>query len=159
MALLRSFSVLGASAVFLAGCASPVQNGAVVPEDGGTTEVETSQGADGAMGQDGGAAAAKAAVKVAVDVAPVTIDVVADNWLFTPSTIRAKKGQSVTLRVTAKAGTHSFTSQDLGINVPVTAGETKTVTLPTDKTGTFSFACRIPCGSGHKDMKGTIVID
>ena len=27
-----------------------------------------------------------------------------------------------------------------------------------DKTGTFQFRCNLPCGSGHTNMKGTIVV-
>ena len=42
----------------------------------------------------------------------------------------------------------------------VTAGTSAslTVTIPNDRTGAFSFRCAIPCGSGHRDMKGTIVV-
>ena len=27
-----------------------------------------------------------------------------------------------------------------------------------DKTGTFTFKCNVPCGSGHKTMAGTLIV-
>ena len=73
--------------------------------------------------------------------------------------ITAKKGEKVTLRLVGKTGSHSFAIPGLSINQPIAAGETIEITLPTDTAGTFAFSCRIPCGEGHKDMKGSIVIE
>jgi cytochrome c oxidase subunit 2 len=55
-------------------------------------------------------------------------------------------------------GKHSLVIADLGVNVEVEPGETKDIEIPTEKAGTFEFRCRIPCGPGHKDMKGTLVV-
>ncbi len=87
-----------------------------------------------------------------------TIDITTTNFAFTPSRITVKKGEKITLRVKGVEGTHGFAVSDLGINVSATAGQTVTVELPTDTAGSFSFFCSIPCGPGHKDMKGTITI-
>ena len=89
---------------------------------------------------------------------PRVIAVTADTWEFSPATIMAKRGEKVTLQITAVNGTHGFSVPDLGINAAVAAGQTVTVTLPTDKAGTFGGKCSIPCGSGHKDMHVTVVI-
>jgi cytochrome c oxidase subunit II len=87
------------------------------------------------------------------------INVTAENWQFTPSTIRLKQGDKVTLRITAKTGTHGFMVADLGINVPIEEGGTVDVVIPTDAKGTFAFRCSIPCGTGHQDMYGQIIIE
>ena len=87
------------------------------------------------------------------------VNVDAENWTFTPNVITAKVGEKVVVHLSGKSGVHSFAIPDLGVNVPVAPGQTVDVALPTDKAGTFSFRCAIPCGSGHKDMKGTIVIE
>ena len=47
----------------------------------------------------------------------------------------------------------------LGISETMYAGENKLVKIPTNKTGTFEFRCNVWCGSGHKDMKGVIIIE
>ncbi len=86
------------------------------------------------------------------------IAITADNFSFGPNAITAKKGEKVTLRVTSTEGNHGFGVPDLGINTAVSEGKTVHIELPTDKTGTFNFKCSVPCGSGHRDMTGTITI-
>lgn len=86
------------------------------------------------------------------------IEVTVDNWAFAPTAITAATGEKVIVRLTGVEGIHSFAIEDLGINVRVEAGQTVDVEIPTDKAGTFAFRCRIPCGDGHMDMKGTLTI-
>ena len=86
------------------------------------------------------------------------IAVSADNWTFSPSAISAKKGEQVKIRLTGIAGAHGFAVPDLGINTAIAAGQVVDVEIPTDTTGTFSFRCSVPCGSGHKEMTGTLTI-
>lgn len=86
------------------------------------------------------------------------IEMTVEDWKFSQSVINVKQGENVIIRLTNKTGTHSFTSSDLGINVAIDAGETKDIPLPTNTSGTFAFRCAIPCGPGHMDMKGSIVI-
>ncbi len=81
-----------------------------------------------------------------------------ENFAFVPSVINVRKGEKVTIRIKGVSGLHSFGVADLGLNVKVNPGETVDIDLPTDTTGTFTFRCMIPCGSGHKSMVGTITI-
>lgn len=90
-----------------------------------------------------------------VRVIPVT----SENWKFTPNMITVKNGETVQLQVTGISGVHGFAVPDLGINVPVAPGQTVTIDLPTDSVGPHAFFCSIPCGPGHSDMKGQIVIE
>ena len=86
------------------------------------------------------------------------IDITAENWEFSPASIVIKKGEKVALRLTSTQGRHGFEVSDLGINQEIAEGQTATVAFPTDRAGTFAFRCSIPCGEGHKDMVGTIVV-
>lgn len=86
------------------------------------------------------------------------IEVSMSNWAFAPKTISVKKGENVVLRVKGVEGIHSFAVPGLNINVAANPGESKDITIPTDTAGTFDFRCFIPCGSGHKDMVGQLVI-
>lgn len=90
------------------------------------------------------------------DARVITMSVTDFN--FAPNAITAKKGEKVVVRLTDIDGIHSFGAMDLGLNVRIGPGETKDIVIPTDKTGTFSFRCLVPCGPGHKDMVGTITI-
>lgn len=86
----------------------------------------------------------------------ITVNVT--DWSFSPAMITAKKGEKVQLKLVGGTGIHSFAVPGLSMNVRLAAGETVTVDLPTDTTGTFDARCAIPCGAGHRDMKATVVI-
>ena len=87
-----------------------------------------------------------------------TVHMFVEDWEFSPETITVKKGEELEIVLEGVSGDHGFGVPKLGINVPLEEGETKTVAIPTDKAGTFHFLCTVPCGSGHSDMRGTIVI-
>ena len=86
------------------------------------------------------------------------IEMTVDNWAFSPAAITASMGEKVTPRVTGGEGIHSFAIPELNLNVRVEPGQTVNIELPTGTAGTFAFMCRIPCGEGHKDMKGTFTV-
>lgn len=143
--------------------ARAVSSPPVVEEsDGGETMVKDEdavvEDSDAATKVDGGAKV-DGTIEVPTAAPTVrTIDVTTDNWLFSPAAIVAKQGEKVQLRLRGLNGTHGFAVPELGINQSVTAGQTVTVSLPTDRAGTFSLFCSIPCGAGHRDMKGSIVV-
>ncbi|MBI2524047.1 cupredoxin domain-containing protein, partial [Candidatus Peregrinibacteria bacterium] len=74
------------------------------------------------------------------------ISVTAELWKFTPSVIQVKQSEDVILEITGISGTHGFSVPDLGINATIIQGQTVSVTLPTDRPGTFDFRCSVPCG-------------
>lgn len=88
-----------------------------------------------------------------------TIKMTAELWKFTPSIVLVKQGEKVTLEITGVSGTHGLSVPGLGINETIIQGNTVTVNIPTDKTGTFDFSCSIQCGSGHNDMTGQIIVE
>lgn len=106
------------------------------------------------------ASSSQAAASVAATTESETrvIAVTSTDWEFNPLTINAKKGEKVIVRLTNNQGIHSFGAMELGLNVRINPGETKDIVIPTDKAGSFEFRCMVPCGPGHRDMKGTIVI-
>jgi heme/copper-type cytochrome/quinol oxidase subunit 2 len=87
------------------------------------------------------------------------IDVTVTNWTFAPAVITVKKGEKVQLRLKGDDGIHSLLMTELGINVRVEAGKETIVNLPTEKLGTFGGRCGVPCGSGHRDMAMTVIVE
>ena len=83
-----------------------------------------------------------------------TIDV--SSYAFSPSTLAVKKGDIVTLTLKGVSGNHGFALPDFGVSESVQKGDTITVTFVADKSGTFSYFCNVPCGSGHTQMRGTL---
>ncbi|TSC57118.1 MAG: cytochrome c oxidase subunit II [Candidatus Peregrinibacteria bacterium Greene0416_62] len=87
------------------------------------------------------------------------VEITASNFAFTPSMITVKKGEEVTLNLIGESGIHGIGIPGFGISQRVDLGQTVSIAIPTDTAGTFDFKCNVPCGSGHKEMKGTIVIE
>lgn len=67
----------------------------------------------------------------------------------------AKWGQNVTA-VPGAMLAHTFTMPQLGINIPVVGGDTEVAYLYLTQTGTFSWFCQTPCGTGPTGMEGAM---
>jgi len=86
--------------------------------------------------------------------------VAASQFTFDPETIRVKEGDTVRLVVTSTDVPHGLSIPEFGVNSgAIGAGETKTVEFVANKKGTYAFFCSVFCGSGHKSMKGTLVVE
>lgn len=86
-----------------------------------------------------------------------SVDIVASNWKFTPSTIELHVGETTTLRVTSSEGVHGLQSDELGI--PMTTlepGSFKSIQVTPKKAGKYVLHCAVMCGAGHADMTLTI---
>lgn len=76
-------------------------------------------------------------------------------YLFGPTELTFGVGETVTLQLTSEGEFHTFTVDDLGIDVGVDPGATETLTFTFDRAGTFELIC-IP----HEalGMVGTITV-
>jgi nitrite reductase (NO-forming) len=83
------------------------------------------------------------------------ITVTAKFATFEPATITVAKGQTVKLTVTSTDTRHTFTIDELGIDIAVGAGQTATKEFTVEQAGTFAFYCAVP---GHRGagMEGTL---
>ncbi len=82
----------------------------------------------------------------------------AKNWEFEPSQINVDKGDMVKLKIKSIDVKHGFSIPEFNINADLNPGEETIVEFKADKLGTFTFSCSVYCGSGHKDMKGTLIV-
>jgi cytochrome c oxidase subunit II len=81
------------------------------------------------------------------------------NFGFEPTTITVKEGERVRLVATSREGGHGIGIPAFGVNTgEFKAGETKTVEFVADKAGEYPFFCNVFCGSGHRSMKGTLIV-
>ena len=87
------------------------------------------------------------------------ISIIARKWEFDPAVITVKEGDSVKLDITSEDVTHGIVLSTFGIREVLKPGKTSTVEFVADTKGTFSFFCSIPCGSGHSQMKGTLIVE
>ena len=110
------------------------------------------------------AASARTVAQVAKDAGTPTpgvheIQVTLRKFEFSPGSLRVRKGEQVKLIMAAADHDHGFKLDDFNINQKIPKGTTVVVEFMADKAGTFQFRCSSVCGLGHKNMKGTLVVE
>lgn len=86
-------------------------------------------------------------------------EVSAKQWEFIPSPIKVKEGDLVRLKITTADVAHSLALPEFGIMEMIEPGKEAVVEFLADKRGTFDFYCSVPCGPGHGDMRGQLIIE
>jgi cytochrome c oxidase subunit 2 len=81
------------------------------------------------------------------------------KYEFSPGSLRVRKGEQVKLIMAAADHDHGFKLDDFNINQKIPKGTTVVVEFTADKAGTFQFRCSSVCGLGHRNMKGTLVVE
>lgn len=89
----------------------------------------------------------------------VTIDMTARQWTFEPATVRVPFGAEVTLRIHSIDVKHGIRIADFGVDEDLEVGQTVEARFTADRQGSFTFFCDVFCGSGHRDMKGTLIVE
>ena len=89
---------------------------------------------------------------------PVEIHIKARRFEFEPGKIIVKKGQRTRLLVTAEDVDHGLAIEEFGINLKVSARETKSIEFTPDKLGHFTIQCTVYCGEDHDNMTGELVV-
>jgi cytochrome c oxidase subunit 2 len=68
------------------------------------------------------------------------------------------KGENVKLVITSSDVTHGIAIPDLGVNQTLPVGTEVEVIFQASDPGTYWFYCSVPCGVGHTDMVGQIIV-
>ena len=87
------------------------------------------------------------------------IQVTLRKYEFSPGSLRVRKGEQVKLVMVAADHDHGFKLDDFSIDQKIPKGTTVVVQFTADKAGTFQFRCSSVCGLGHRNMKGTLVVE
>ncbi|MCH8067216.1 MAG: cupredoxin domain-containing protein [Nanoarchaeota archaeon] len=77
---------------------------------------------------------------------------------FDPNPVVVVKGDKVKLVVTSTDVTHGFSIAEFGVNVQLFPGRPSIIDFTADKSGTFIFYCSVPCGAGHRSMRGRLIV-
>ena len=87
------------------------------------------------------------------------VQVTLRKYEFSPGSLRVRKGERVRLILFALDHDHGFRLDEFDVNQKVPKGTTTVVEFTPDKAGTFQFRCSTVCGFGHRNMKGTLVVE
>jgi len=83
------------------------------------------------------------------------------NFSFAPNIMKAKPGQTLTVKLVNAGGFHDFVIDELGVaSSRIAQGESEivTITIPEDATGSYEFYCSV---GNHRaqGMVGTLMIE
>ena len=88
-----------------------------------------------------------------------TFNVIAKQFEFDPGVITVNQGDTVILKIKSIDSTHGFYIPEFGVSQTLSSGQEETVQFVADKKGTYTFFCNVYCGSGHSEMKGTLIVN
>jgi len=77
---------------------------------------------------------------------------------FDPNPVIVIEGDKVKLVVTSTDVTHGFSIAEFGVNVQLFPGRPSIIDFTADKSGTYIFYCSVPCGAGHRSMRGRLIV-
>jgi cytochrome c oxidase subunit 2 len=83
----------------------------------------------------------------------------AKRFQFTPDEVKIRPGETVKLQLTSEDVVHGFFSRALGIDTEIEPGKTKEVVVTPREAGRYPIICHHFCGSGHGNMKMTLVVE
>jgi cytochrome c oxidase subunit II len=115
-------------------------------------------------------------IKPPIESHPRVITVTAKDFEFDPSEIHLKVGEKIRLQVVSSDRTHgihiSAFPDGAKANTPpglaftlgedcfkLKKGEAVPIDIEATEPGTYSFLCCKSCGTGHKRMKGRIIVE
>jgi cytochrome c oxidase subunit 2 len=88
--------------------------------------------------------------------------ITAKQWEFTSTIIEADLGDTVKIEIQGlddgTGGGHGFFLSAFNLNKVIRKDDSVVVEFFAEKSGSFTFSCNVPCGSGHTDMKGTLKV-
>jgi cytochrome c oxidase subunit 2 len=89
-----------------------------------------------------------------------TIEVTAGEFKFEPAVIEVAEGERVVLKVRTTDGKkHGLAIKELGVKTALPkTGEVVPIEFTAPAPGTYTIACSVYCGSGHKRMKAQLVV-
>ena len=86
-------------------------------------------------------------------------EVTASRYRFDPARIEVKQGEIVELVLRSVDTDHGLAIKAYGVKVAIPkGGEAVGVSFVASRVGTFPIECSEYCGSGHKRMKGELVV-
>lgn len=87
------------------------------------------------------------------------VNIIAKNWKFEPSVIKVKNGTKIKLKIKSVDVDHGFSLPDFKVSMYLKPNKELTTEFVANKKGEFSFFCDVLCGSGHRNMKGTLIVE
>lgn len=88
-----------------------------------------------------------------------TFEVTASRFKFEPAVLEVTEGDTVVLTLRSADTIHGLAIKALGVKIVIPKNrEPVSVRFVAPRAGTFEISCSEYCGSGHRRMKGQLVV-
>ena len=88
-----------------------------------------------------------------------TFEITASRFQYEPETLEVMQAELVRLILRSTDTTHGIAIPAFDVKVVIPkGGESVTVEFVADRAGSFPFKCSEYCGSGHRRMKGRLIV-
>ncbi|MEK7519884.1 MAG: cupredoxin domain-containing protein [Patescibacteria group bacterium] len=92
-------------------------------------------------------------------VVEIDVRVHENSWRWDPDVITVKAGDTVKLKIfNDDAYDHGFALEAFGINKKLSPRQETLVEFVAAKKGDFPFYCSVPCGEGHYEQTGHVIV-
>ena len=78
---------------------------------------------------------------------------------YTPSVVRVRKGDTVRLTLRAEDTQHGLGLFAYNLNAVAAPHAPATLEFTATEEGEYLFACTVPCGPGHSNTRGVLVVE
>jgi len=93
-------------------------------------------------------------------VLTVNIRALENQWKWEPNVIKVRAGDRLILKVFNEDGyDHGFALEALGINKRLFPKRETVIDIIVPKVGKFNFYCSVPCGQGHYQQVGHLIVE
>jgi cytochrome c oxidase subunit 2 len=96
---------------------------------------------------------------LAQEPAPRVVEITAKRFEFNPKQITLKHGEKVTLRLISTDRAHGLLIKPLGVDLDADSGQPSEITITPETAGTYPAICDHYCGSGHGNMKMSVIVE
>jgi cytochrome c oxidase subunit 2 len=87
---------------------------------------------------------------------PLTVRLIAEQYLFVPACVEVPAGVPVRFRATSADVVHNLTVAGTDLQLKIVPGAVTETSFTFDKPGEHAMPCREFCGAGHYAMRGRV---
>lgn len=90
----------------------------------------------------------------------IEMRVLKDQWKWEPAEIKIKAGDYIRIKIFNEDDyDHGFALDIFGVNRRLFPLQTTIVEFAASNAGRFNFYCSVPCGEGHYDQIGFLIVE
>lgn len=86
------------------------------------------------------------------------IEVESFRYSYSPNIIVVNSGERVRIKLSTRDTEHGFNIPEINFDLKVKKGKPTEGEFSAPKPGIYEIRCSVFCGSGHRKMKGTLVV-